>query len=49
MGVIAYKVSVVIPMYNVEEYLEECPNSVLAQTIDGLEVICVDDGSTDGT
>lgn len=45
----ACKVSVIIPMYNVEEYLEECLNSVFAQTIDSLEVICVDDGSTDGT
>lgn len=40
-------VSVVIPVYNVEKYLEESLNSVLNQTFNDLEVICVDDGSTD--
>lgn len=41
------KVSVVIPVYNVECYLEECLNSVLASTLDDIEVICVDDCSPD--
>ena len=39
-----YKVSVIIPIYNVAEYLEECLESMVRQTIDSLEVIMVDDG-----
>ena len=41
------KVSVVVPVYNGEKYLEQCIRSVLDQTLDELEVICVDDGSAD--
>ena len=41
------KVSVIVPIYNVEEYLEECLDSLVAQTIDSLEIILVDDGSLD--
>lgn len=43
------KFSVVIPVYNVKEYLEKCVQSVLAQHSDEYEIILVDDGSTDGS
>lgn len=41
------KISVIVPVYNVEKYLSECLNSILAQTFNDFEVICVNDGSTD--
>ena len=41
--------SVLIPVYNVEPYLKECLDSVVRQTMKELEIICVDDGSTDGS
>ncbi len=43
------KVSVIIPVYNVEQYLRECLDSVLNQTLKDIEVICIDDGSTDSS
>lgn len=43
------KVSAVIPVYNVEKYLVECLDSILGQTLKDIEVVCVDDGSTDGS
>ena len=42
-------ISVVIPVYNIEEYLERCVNSICAQTYRNLEILLVDDGSTDGS
>ena len=42
-------ISLVIPIYNVEKYLDKCMDSVLAQTYDNFEVILVDDGSTDNS
>ena len=43
------RVSIVIPVYNVEGYLDECLDSVEAQTTDDWEAVCVNDGSTDGS
>ena len=41
------RISVVIPIYNVATYLEHCLETVRAQTFDDIEIICVNDGSTD--
>ena len=43
------KVSIVIPVYNVERYLRQCIESVLALTLTEIEIILIDDGSTDGS
>lgn len=43
------KISVIIPTYNAEKHIEKCVNSVLSQEINDLELIIVNDGSTDGT
>lgn len=43
------KVSVLVPVYNVAPYLHECMDSILCQTLDDIEVLCGDGGSTDGS
>lgn len=43
------KVSVIVPVYNVEKYLDECVNSILSQTFTDFELILVDDGSKDSS
>lgn len=42
-------ISIIIPVYNTAEYLPKCLNSVLQQTLNDIEIICVNDGSTDGS
>ncbi len=42
-------VSVIIPVYNVESYLRDCLESVVSQTLDDVEIVCVNDGSSDGS
>lgn len=43
------KVSVIIPVYNIENYVEKCLDSVVNQTIDEIEIIVVNDGSSDNS
>ena len=43
------KVSILVPCYNSEKYIDKCINSILHQTLDDVEIICINDGSTDNT
>lgn len=43
------KVSIIVPIYNVEQYLVECMESIVHQTLKDIEIICVNDGSTDNS
>ena len=43
------KVTIVVPVYNVEKYLAECLDSLIHQTLREIEIICVNDGSTDNS
>ena len=50
LGVISMvKVSVIIPVFNVEKYLKECIESISNQSLEDIEIICIDDGSTDNS
>ena len=43
------KVSIIVPVYNTEKYLERCLDSILIQTLPSFEVICINDGSIDNS
>lgn len=43
------KVSIILPVYNVAEYLEQCLDSLINQTLKDIEIICINDGSTDNS
>ena len=49
MKVIKLKVSVIVPVYNVEKYLEKCLTSLVNQTLKDIEIIVVNDGSSDNS
>ena len=42
-------VSIIIPVYNVEKYLKQCLDSAINQTLKDIEIICINDGSTDNS
>ena len=42
-------VSIIVPVYNVQEYIKDCINSIICQTYKELEIILVDDGSSDNS
>lgn len=44
-----YKVSVIVPVYNTEKYLEKCLKSLVNQSLQDIQIICVDNGSTDNS
>jgi glycosyltransferase involved in cell wall biosynthesis len=48
-GLVPYRTSIIIPVYNGKKYIERCINSAKSQTLDDIEIIVVDDGSTDNT
>ncbi len=43
------KITVIIPIFNMEQYIEKCLNSILEQSLKEIEIICIDDGSSDDT
>ena len=43
------KVSVIVPVYNTAKYLKQCLQSLMEQTLTDIEIICVNDGSTDNS
>ena len=45
----AVKISILVPIYNVEKYLRQCLDSLVNQTLKDIEIICLNDGSTDSS
>ena len=45
----APQISILVPIYNVERYLEQCLDSIVSQSFEDFEAICINDGSTDGS
>ena len=43
------KISVIVPVYNVEKYIKKCLDTIISQTFSDIEIICVNDGSTDSS
>lgn len=43
------KISIIVPVYNVDKYLRKCMNSLINQTLKDIEIICINDGSTDNS
>ena len=43
------RVTIIVPVYNVEKYLSKCVESILAQTYTELQILLIDDGSSDGS
>ena len=43
------KISIIVPVYNSYKYLDKCLNSLINQTLKEIEIICINDGSTDKT
>ena len=43
------KVSIIVPAYNAEQYLRQCLDSIVAQTLEDIQILCINDGSKDGT
>lgn len=48
-GKVMKKISIIVPVFNTEKYLERCLDSIISQKYKNLEIICIDDGSTDGS
>ena len=44
-----YKISIIVPVYNVEKYINKCLDSIINQTYKNLEILLIDDGSTDNS